>query len=279
MAGAKTAIVLGAGLIGLHLAENLAEAGLKVHLVDALDRILPRYLDPQAAALLEKVYEEHGIEMLFGQTVQSAVQNGRDCVLTFKSGKELRADLFLIAVGVKPHMDYLDGSGIRTREGILVDEYLRTGVPDIWAAGDVCEAKDFFGTGSGLNACLPNAVEQGRLAGMDMSNMPDRKPFEGNIALNTMKGLGQRLFTIGITADDSAAQMRVEKISEPEKMHYRKLVFRDEYLVGACGINTDLDPGILLQLIRRRIDLGNDLEAFLKDPTAIGRLRMSREWR
>jgi phenylglyoxylate dehydrogenase epsilon subunit len=279
MAGAQSAIILGAGLIGLHLAENLVQAGLRVCLADTLDRILPRYLDPQAAALLEKVYRTREIDLLLGQTVQAATRSAKGCRMTLQSGKELAADLLLIAVGVRPNMDYLNGSGIKIREGILVDEYLRTSAAGIWAAGDVCEAKGFFETATGLNATLPNAVDQGRLAGLDMSGAPDRKPFEGNIALNTMQCLGQRVFTAGLTADGLPAQVRVEKILEPEKTHYRKLVFRGERLVGACGINTDMDPGIMLQLIRRRVDLGADLEAFIKNPMETGRLLMSREWR
>jgi phenylglyoxylate dehydrogenase epsilon subunit len=279
MTSAKTALVLGAGLIGLHIAENLVKAGLKVTLVDMLGQIMPRYLDPQAAALLEKVCRGRGIDLLLGQTVQAAARSAKGCLLTLQSGKEWTADLLLIAVGVRPNMDYLNGSGIKTREGILVDEYLRTSVSDIWAAGDVCEAKEFFSHNTGLNANVPSAVEQGRVAGMDMSGAPDRKPFEGNIALNTMQCLGQRVFTAGLMVDGLPAQVRVEKILQPEKTHYRKLIFEGGCLVGACGINTDMDPGIMLQLIRRRVDLGANLDAFIQNPMEIGRLLMSREWR
>lgn len=278
MAAAKTALVLGAGLIGLHVTENLVRAGLKVFLVDTLGQIMPRYLDQEAAALLEKVYRSQGVDLLLGHYVQAVARSAEGYIVTFQSGKKLPIDLLLIAAGVRPNFDYLNGSGIRTREGILVDEYMRTSVAGVWAAGDVCEAKSFFEAASGLNANLPSAVDQGRVAGMGMSADPGLKPFEGNISLNTMKCFGLRVCTVGWVADDLPARLRVEKILEPEKDYYQKLVFDGRRLVGACGINANMDPGIMQQLIRRRIDLGDNLDAFINNPMERGRLLMSREW-
>jgi len=273
---AREAVILGGGLIGLHAAENLAASGLKVTVVEALPRLLSGYFEEEAAGLIRKVFVDRGITVCAPERVQGASKAGTGCVLTLGSGKTLTVDLLLIATGVQPRMDYLAGSGVETDEGILVDERMRTSAGDIWAAGDVAQARSFFDETATVNAVLPSAVEQGRIAGMDMVDDPALKPFPGNIPLNTYKFFGHRAFSVGMTLE--AEGVDVEKTFLPEACKYLKLVFRGDHLVGAQGIDSDLDPGVMHQLIRRKVYLGEGKAGFCANPAEMSRVLMTQGW-
>jgi NAD(P)H-nitrite reductase large subunit len=112
------------------------------------------------------------------------------------------------------------------------------------------QARGFFEPSKVLNATLPNAVEQGRIAGMDMVDDPALKVYQGAVSLNTYKFFGHRAFSVGMIRAEEGCE--VEKAVVPERFKYQKLVFKADHLVGASGINSDLDPGVMVQLIRRK---------------------------
>jgi phenylglyoxylate dehydrogenase epsilon subunit len=277
LGGARSAVVLGGGLIGLHAAENLAAGGMEVTVVEALPRLLAGYFDEEAAGLIRKAFVDKGVKVLTGERVTGAAKERRGCLLTLASGKNISGDLLVIATGVRPRTDYLAASGVEVDEGILVDERMRTSAEDIWAAGDVAQAVSFFDATKRVNAILPSAVEQGRIAGMDMVEDPWLKPFEGAIPLNSYRFFGHRAFSVGVVPD--AEGIEVEKVFLPEGCTYRKLVFKDDRLVGAQGINSGLDPGLMHQLILRRVYLGEVKARFCANPLESGRVLMTSIWR
>jgi phenylglyoxylate dehydrogenase epsilon subunit len=277
---AKSAIVLGGGLIGMHAAENLAKRGRKVTVVEALPHVLPGYFDEQAAGLIQRVFTENGIEILAGSAVTHAGRSDGGCIVSLESGEDLSADLLMVATGVKSNMDYLAESGIDMDEGILVDDTMRTSAEGIWAAGDVAQAQSFFGNEKRINAILPNAVEQGRIAGMDMVGDPAVKPFQGGLPMNTYRFMGNNAFSVGMSeVPEGNEGYEVEQASLPDSLQYQKLIFKKGQLVGASGINTSLDPGIMLQLIGRKVDLEEVKAQFVASPVDTGRILMSKLWR
>ena len=277
---AKSAIVLGAGLIGMHAAENLAKRGRKVTVVEAMPHVLPGYFDEQAAGLVQRVFSENGIKILTGSAViHTRISNG-GCLVSLESGEELSTDLLMVATGVKSNIDYLAESGIGVDEGILVDETMRTNAEGIWAAGDVAQAQSFFGDEKRINAILPNAVEQGRIAGMDMVGDPAVKPFQGGLPMNTYRFMGNNAFSVGMSQiSEGDKGYDVEQVSLPKRLQYQKLIFKERRLVGASGINTNMDPGIMLQLIGRKVDLEEVKAQFVASPVDTARILMSRLWR
>ena len=280
MGKANQTVVLGAGLIGMHAAENLAKGGVKVTVVEALPQVLPGYFDQDAAALIQKAFAAEGVRIMTGAKVTRADNVEGKPALTLANGETLSADLLLVSAGVKPRIGYLQGSGVNTEEGILVDERMRTNLPGIWAAGDVAQAKGFFSSGKRVNATLPSAVEQGRIAGMDMVGDPALKTYAGGIALNSYKFFGHRAFAVGLSAvPRSGDGFEVDQVFLPTSLRYQKLVFKDNRLVGAAGINSDLDPGIMCQLIRRGVDLAAVKSRFSAAPLETSRYLMSIMWR
>ena len=281
MSGAKEAIVLGAGLIGMHAAENMLKAGLKVRVVEALDQVLPAYFDPRGADLIERAFLEQGIEILTGERVEGVAQSGGRVELSLSSGKTLSGDLLLVSTGVKPRTEYLKGSGVEVEEGVVVDDRMRAGgVEDVWAAGDVAQARGFFGDSKRVNATVLSAVEQGRIAGMDMVGDSALQPYGGGMAVNTYTFFKHRAFSVGMgKVSESEDDFEVDQVYLPSSFCYQKLVFSGGYLVGASGINTELDPGVLYQLIRRKVNLEEEKGVFSAKPLEMGRVLMSQVWR
>jgi phenylglyoxylate dehydrogenase epsilon subunit len=280
MRTARSAIVIGAGLIAMHTAENLAQAGLAVTVVVRRQVSLFAYFDGAAARMIERIYAEHGVSLSAGSGIASIEPAHGGCTVVLESGRRIAADLLVLAAGVRPRVGFLQGAGIRVEQGILVDEFMRTSAPDVWAAGDVAQAPDFFDPQNRVNATLPNASVQGRIAGMDMAGDPARKPYPGSSGLNTFNFFGNHGFSLGLaTVTEPTAETEVNTVYLPSSRRYQKLVFRGSRLVGVSAINAELDPGILRELIQRRVDLSTVKEAFTRDPLATGRLLMTRLWR
>jgi phenylglyoxylate dehydrogenase epsilon subunit len=273
---AKSAIVLGAGLIGMHAAENMAKAGLTVSVIELQRHALSGYFEPRASTIIEETFARNGVRMLMGRTLVSVDQSADRCVATLDDGRAIVADLLLVCTGAKPNVAWLDGSGIEVDVGILVDDRMRTNLPNIWAAGDVAQARGFWGK-SVVNGILPNAVEQGRIAGQDMADDSGLAPFPGAVPLNTYSFFGQQAISVGL--GQAGEECEIEESGDDEKGVYRRIVLKDGRLVGIATINDFVDAGVMWQLIRRRTDLSAVKAAFLADPKTTGRQLMSRDWR
>tara|TARA_B100000315_G_scaffold258745_1_gene311949 strand:+ start:405 stop:1667 length:1263 start_codon:yes stop_codon:yes gene_type:complete len=280
LAGAETAVVLGGGLIGMHAAENLIKAGVQVTIVEMCPQVLPGYFDPQAAKIIEQTFVENGVIMRIGDTVVGAAQDGEGSKVSLDSGDEISADLLLVCTGVAPAISYLEGGPVETDQGILVDDRMATNIDNIWAAGDVAQALNFYSGEKSVGGILPAAVEQGRIAGMAMIDDPAINLYPGGVPLNTYEFFGNQAISVGIS-DENALPEGVEvslNVNE-EEMFYQKIIIGEGRLIGISGINTNFDPGIMWQLVLRRTDLAAVKDEFLRNPVDTGRDLMSRIWR
>jgi len=276
----KRAIVLGGGLIGMHAAENLAKGGAEVSVVEMQPHVLAGYFDAEASSMIERVFAANGVRLLLGASVASFAAQGEGCRARLMDGTELDADLLLVATGVAPVTDFLAGSGIATGRGVLVDEHMRTNVANVWAAGDVAQARGFFTGESIINGILPDAVDQGRIAGMAMAEDPGSMSYAGGVPLNTYSFFGQHAVSVGVHEGSlDPAGVEVKKQTDAEQNSYLKIVLKDGRLAGIFGVNAAFDPGIMWELILRAIDLDGDKLAFLRSPQDTARALMSKNWR
>jgi phenylglyoxylate dehydrogenase epsilon subunit len=274
MGTAHSAVVLGGGLVGLHAAENLAEAGLSVSVIEMQGQVLPGYFDAKASRRIEDAFGSHGVRLFLGRRATSVVSQDDGVAVTLDDGRIVEADLLLVAAGVKPVVDWLAGSGITLDRGIVVDDTMRTNLPDVWAAGDVAQARDFASGETALIGIIPTAVEQGRTAGRDMAGDSYLRPYEGGLPVNTYRFFGRVALSIG----QAAASDGVE-VTENEAGGYRRIVMADDRLVGYASVDEPFDVGIIGELIRRRVDLGPVRDDFLARPLETGRRLMSEGWR
>lgn len=275
---ARAAVVLGAGLIGMHAAENLAKAGVRVTVAEMQPQVLPGYFDAEAAQLIEQAFDAAGVRVITGARVERAAAQGEGFVLGLASGAELEGDLLIVATGVAPVVEPARAGGIEIDRGILVDELMRTSAPDVWAAGDCAQARSFYGSERVLNGILPDAVEQGRVAGLAMAGDPAVKPYRGGVPLNTYSFFGHQALAVGVQAVPGRECETLTR-SDPARGRHLKVVLDENRLAGIFGIDEPFDPGIMLELILRRIDLAPVRERFLARPQDTARVLMSRTWR
>lgn len=163
-ADARHATVIGAGFIGLEMAENLRHLGLDVTLVEAAPHVLG-VLDPDLSVLVERRLTEHGVDLRLGTLVRSIRRDGRLRVAMDDS--EVTTDLVLVATGVRPEADLARAAGLELGDhgGILVDAFMRTSDPRIWAAGDAVEVRSLLTDHRALLPLAGPANRQGRVAG------------------------------------------------------------------------------------------------------------------
>jgi len=290
---AKSAVILGTGLVGMHAAESLAKKGLKVELVRGRrPAVLPNYFDKEAGKLIHKVFLENGVLCnLNNRADQVESLNGKSKII-LKDGNPLEADLLLVGTGVRSRIDFIANSGLQMDKGIVVDNMMRTSAENVWAAGDVAQADDFFSDKKILNGILPDAFEQGKIAGASMAgkeigilNLPEVAekdisfPYAGGISMNTFNFYENRAFSVGMSVPEDEEGYEIDKMLLPTGCVYQKMIFKDSCLVGFFGINVPLEPGIIMNIIRRKVDMRSMKAEFAVNPLGVSRHIMWSSWR
>ena len=173
--GARRAVVVGGGFIGVEVAENLREQKLDVALVEMLPQVLS-FLDPDMAAYAHQELLTHGVELHLGDGVASFAEGtGGGLMVTLSSGTQLTADLAVLAIGVRPNTQLAEQAGlaIGPTHGVVVDDHLRTSDPDIYAVGDVVEVEQFVTKSRALIPLAGPANRQARIAANNIAGQDD----------------------------------------------------------------------------------------------------------
>ncbi len=242
----KQAVIVGGGLIGLKAAESLSRCGVKVIVLELADQILGSILPPTAAALVQSRMEQEGITFLLKNTltgVEAEVDGTK--TLTITSGGKLKANLLLMAIGVRPAIGLTAGTDIATNRGILVDEFMGTSIENIYAAGDVAEERDLLTGKQRVNAILPSAAYQGAIAGANMAG--GKKSSRGGLSFNSLQLFDLSVMTIGRIFEQDEETIHTEQI--PSRWRRRILYWTKDCLTGAILINAPQGAGLLRNLI------------------------------
>src|SRR5262249_24631034 len=177
-------VFVGAGFIGFIVLNAMYKRGWKLHVVEIADQVLPRMLDRDGARLVETWLEKKGLSLHLGTTVKEiAAMDGRKQV-TLAQGATIAADLVIIATGIRPNLDLVQGSNIKTDKGILVNDRMQTNFPFIYAAGDVAQGPDLLGDQPAVHAIQPTAIDHGRIAGANMAGQAISYP--GSLLMNIL---------------------------------------------------------------------------------------------
>lgn len=167
-ADGKRAVVVGGSFLGLEVAASLTELGIAVTLVESGSALLARLFAPEISAFLARYSTERGMTLMLGDTAVAIEGQGKARAVVTQSGRRCECDFVVICVGIAPEVGFLEGSGVRLDDGVLVDERLRTSAPDIYAAGDVANFYDpVFGYRRRIEH-WDNAAKQGQLAAVNM---------------------------------------------------------------------------------------------------------------
>ncbi|HEX4944660.1 MAG TPA: FAD-dependent oxidoreductase [Usitatibacteraceae bacterium] len=258
-------VQMGAGFIGCIIMEALAERGVKLTMVEMGDRMVPRMMTEGASALIKAWCEKKGIRVITGARVKSITAAGSTLTANLESGQALEADLVISATGVKPNTGFLQGSGIACGQGILVDDHLRTNVPEVYAAGDVAEAAEFATGRTVVYAIQPVAAEQARIAALNMVGKEATSP--GTFAMNVLDTLGLVAASFGqwggVPESEGGASVEVR---DDDAFRYLRLEFADDCLIGATSLGLTEHVGVIRGLIQGRVPLGEWKKKLVADP-------------
>jgi len=245
----RRAVVIGGGLLGLEAASGLAARGMDVSVVHLGSGLLDRQLDPQAALLLQRSLEARGLKFLMPRQTEALLGNadGRVRAVRFADGAEVEADLVVMAVGIRPNTELAESCGLYVNRGVVVSDTLQTYDPLIYAVGECVSHR---GTAYGLVAPL---FEQAKVAANHLA-MHGIGRYEGSVTSTKLKVTGIDVFSAG----DFMGGQGTEEITlaDPVGGVYKKLVLKDDKLVGACLYGDTADGAWYFRLIRegKRVD-------------------------
>jgi nitrite reductase (NADH) large subunit len=241
-AGKKRVVVVGGGLLGLEAAYGLARAGAAVTLIHLMDRLMERQLDAPAAELLKSLVERKGIEILLNANTARLHGETRVEGVELADGRRIEADAVIFAAGIRPNTALAKEAGIPVNRGIVVDDHLATGAPDIFALGECAEHR---GICYGL---VEPAYEQARVLAQHLAGRA--AGYGGSVVATNLKVSGVSVFSAGdfIGADGTEAIV----LNDIRHGTYKKLVISDGRLTGAVLVGDVGDALWYLELIRGR---------------------------
>ncbi len=260
-------VMVGAGFIAFTILNAILKLGARLTIVEIAPQILPRMIDKTGAEIVEAWLRRHGVEIRTAATLTAIEQaNGRRR-LRFKEGSDLETDVVIMATGIRTNLEWLNGSGVRVNRGVVVDDHLRSSVPNVYAAGDVAEGPDLVTGEPAVHAIEPTAMEHGRVAGANMAGRD--VAYRGSLLMNIVEVCHLDVASFGVWDDPTAEAFTALR---PERSAYRKLLWRGDRVTGAMilGPSDDIwttnDVGMLKGLVQSGVRLGPWKEHLRQNP-------------
>ena len=260
-------VMVGAGFISFTILNSILSLGAKLTVVELAPRILPRMVDATGAELVEGWLQAHGVTVRTNVKL-AKIEDVKDRKrLKFSTGPDITADVVIMATGIRTNLDWLKGAGVDVKQGVVVDERLRSNVPNVYAAGDVAQGRDLISGETAVHAIEPTAQEHGRVAGANMAGRDVR--YRGSLIINIVEVCHLDAASFGAWDD-----ARAEAIGglKKDRNAYRKLLFTGDRLTGAIiiGRSNDIwttnDVGMLKGLVQTGQPLGRYKEHLRRNP-------------
>ncbi|MEN7548453.1 molybdopterin-dependent oxidoreductase [Rapidithrix thailandica] len=221
-------LVVGGGLLGLELAASLREIAIDVTLVQLASRLMERQLDVIASDLLREVVDEMGVDIFFNDQVQTIFpKNTSGFVVRLKSGKTIPCDAVVYAIGTRPNIELAKEAGLKCQRGVVVNAYLQSSDPDIYAMGEIAEFRNVL---NGITAAAEEQADYAarHLAG-DLANL-----YKGSLFMNILKFSNLDLCSLGMVEIPEKGEGYEEVVfMDRSQRYYKKCIVYQDRLVGA----------------------------------------------
>jgi NAD(P)H-nitrite reductase large subunit len=254
----KRMSILGGGLIGLKAAEAFLEMGIDINIIELADRILSATFDRQASGIIEEKIKSKGSNIYKNNTIEEIYAvNGSISGYKLKDGRKMECSLLVIAVGVIPNTGFIKNGKIKINRGIVVDDQMQTSVKNVYAAGDVAEGMDVLLKENKNIAIWSLAVMQGAVAGNNMAG--GNKKYSGGFFMNSIEILKIPSISMGLTGIDDGKEKDIEVLKdfEHDRNMYKKIVIRNNRIIGVILVGNIERAGIYAGLIRNEIDISS----------------------
>jgi nitrite reductase (NADH) large subunit len=257
----RHAVVIGGGLLGLEAANGLMLRGMHVTVVHNGEWLLERQLDNVSGRMLQTALEARGLHFRLREQTRALhdAGNGRVGSVEFSNGDLIPADLVVMAAGIRPATELAEKSGLPCHRGILVNDTMQTYDPRVYAIGECASHR---GTAYGLVAPL---FEQAKVCANHLARL-GFATYKGSVTSTKLKVTGIDLFSAGDFMGGEGTETIT--LSDPISGIYKKLVIKDDVLVGACLYGDTVDGGEYFQQIRENLDI-----AAIRDRLMFGRLQ------
>ncbi|KLT18681.1 nitrite reductase large subunit NirB [Neobacillus vireti] len=242
----KKAVVIGGGLLGLEAARGLLNLGMKVDVVHLMPHLMERQLDPIASSLLRAELESQGMNFLMEKETVEILGDERVTGLRFKDGSEVEADLVVMAIGIKSNTAVAKNSGIYVNRGIVVNDFMETSVPNVYAVGECAEHREIV---YGLVAPL---YEQGKVLAERICG-GEAKPYAGSVTGTQLKVAGVDLFSAGEIFEDGSTKS-IMIYNEYEGI-YKRVLTRNNLIVGIVLYGDTKDSTKLFRMLTKKEDI------------------------
>lgn len=256
-ASVGSAVVVGGGLLGLETAHSLRALGLEVTAVEFFPRLLPRQLDAPGSALFQEIVEGLGIQVVTDASTERILGGERAAGVQVSGDRTIRGEMIVISAGMRPNIRLAREASLEVGRGVIVNEWLETSAPDIYAAGDVAE---YNGQVYGI---IPAAIEQAQVAAARMMDA-EAAPYRGTIPSTTLKVANIDLTCIGVVhpEDPACTELRTEN---RDKGLYRKLVLRESRIIGSILLGDKKNVAPITKLIKEKTHIAWPVEQLLRE--------------
>jgi nitrite reductase (NADH) large subunit len=260
----KQAVVIGGGLLGLEAANGLKMRGMDVSVVHLPDWLMERQLDPVAGRMLQKSLEDRGLAFLLNKNTKEIAgdENGQVKAIRFADGLEVPAQLVVMAVGIRPNTVLAESCGLHCNRGIVVNDTMQTYDPRIYAVGECVSHR---GTAYGLVAPL---FEMAKVCANHLANFGIGR-YQGSVTSTKLKVTGIDLFSAGNFMGGEGTEEIV--LADPIGGVYKKLVIKDDKLVGACLYGDTVDGSWYFKLLREGRNIGEIRDTLMFGESNTGR--------
>lgn len=257
--GVKHAVVVGGGFMGIETATMLKKRGIDVTIIEILPNILSRMLDADMSEKVVDILKKHGIKLVLNDSVKSI--NGKKSIKSVTlSKKKMNCDMVILSIGVIPNIDITKNSGIKINHGIIVDPTMQTNKKDIYAAGDITEVTEQIEGKQGSYAIWPNAIEQGRIAGLNMINK--NTLYNGAEVVNVLNIFDIPVVTMGRTSHEI---QNCEIISRLTPQTSKKILLKNNKIIGLQYVGTIRNAGTFYSLMKKGTNVSDIKERLLND--------------
>lgn len=259
----QRAVVIGGGLLGLEAANGLKLRGMDVTVVHLADTLLERQLDATAGKLLQRSLEARGLQFMLSKATTEILGNeaGHVSGVKFKDGETIDADLVVMAAGIRPNTTLAESCGLHCHRGIVVNDTLQTYDPRVYAVGECVSHR---GIAYGLVAPL---FEQAKVCANHLALMGIGS-YKGSVLSTKLKVTGIDLFSAGEFNGGDGCEEIV--LSDPAGGVYKKLVIKDDQLVGACLYGDTADGAWYFKLLREGRKLGELRDHIMFGESSVG---------
>ncbi|MEO6548570.1 MAG: molybdopterin-dependent oxidoreductase [Ferruginibacter sp.] len=243
-------VILGGGLLGIELAASLREVGVAVTIVQRISRLMDRQLDPLGSQLLHEELVDKGVDIYYNDEIDRFLGKDKVTGIRLKSGLLINCQAIVVAIGTVPNIEIAKAADIECKRGVVVNEYLQTSDPSIFAIGEIAEFKGFL---YGITAAAEQqAVIVARYLSGDIS-----KYYDGSLLMNILKMHGTQLCSLGLAEcpDDKAYEEVV--FIDKAKRYYKKCIIHNDRLVGAILIGDKSEFLEFRDLIQDKIELSD----------------------